>query len=158
VLYFDVVLGFFEGEPDLLPSEDVPVEILAENLGRLVIDLVLGVDHDAVLSPGLVEYLADDLGVAGVDEDQLGHLLLLVAEQLSYLFSGDGAELSDGKFGVVLELELSFFGAVADDVEDLGLLVGDEVLEVLLGGDLAVQGYFRFVGVLSRRKGTLRAD
>ena len=38
---------------------------------------------------------------------------------------------------------------MTDDVEDSGSLVGYEVLEVLLCGDLALEGYLGFVGVLS---------
>ena len=53
--------------------------------------------------------------------------------------------MSYGVFGIVLELEFPLLGAVADDVKDFGFLVGDEVFEVLLGGDLAVEGDFGFV-------------
>ena len=53
--------------------------------------------------------------------------------------------MSDGVLGVVLELEFSLLGSVADDMKDFGFLVGDEMFEVLLGGDLAIKGDFGFV-------------
>ena len=158
VLYFDVVLGLLEGQTHFLPSEHISVEILAENLRSFIIDLILRIDHDAILSPRFVEYFPDNLRVAGVDEDQFGHRFLLVFQNLAYLLGRYGAQLSDCILGVVLELELPLLGAVADDVEDFGFLVGDKMFEVLLGCDLAVEGDFGFVGVLGRGVGTLRAD
>ena len=55
-----VVLGLLEGESHFLPSEDVSVEILTEDLGCFIIDFVLGIDHDAILGACLVEDLAND--------------------------------------------------------------------------------------------------
>jgi hypothetical protein len=96
--------------------------------------------------------------VAGVDEDelQLGHGLLLRQKDLPDLGSVDGAERTDGELGIILELKLALFGAVADDVEYLGLLEADEMLEVLLGADLAFDRDLGLVGVLSGAMRTLR--
>ena len=69
VLYFDVILGLLEGQTYFLPSEHISVEILAENLCGFIIDFVLRVDHDAILSPRFIEYFPDNLRVAGVDKD-----------------------------------------------------------------------------------------
>ena len=61
-------LGLPEGVTNLLAPENHTVEVFAKYLSGLVIDLVLRVDHDDILGPALVEYAADGLGVAAVDE------------------------------------------------------------------------------------------
>ena len=127
VLYFDVVLGLLEGQTYFFPSEHISVEILAENLSSFIIDFILGIYHDAILSPRLVEYFPDNLRVARVDENQLRHRFLFIFQNLSYLLGRYGAELSDGVLGVVLKLEFSLLGSVADDMKDFGFLVGDEM-------------------------------
>ena len=90
MLYFDVILGLLESQTYFLPSEHISVEILAENLCSLIIDFVLGIDHDAILSPCFVEYFPDNLRVARVDEDQLRHGFLLVFQNLTYLLGRYG--------------------------------------------------------------------
>ena len=43
-------------------------------------------------------------------------------------------------------------------MKDFRSFISDEVLKVLLSGDLAVKGNFRFVRVLGDRKDTFKAD
>lgn len=69
VLHSYGVLCLFEGKSNLLSSEYVSIEILAEYLCSFVINFILRIDHDNIFRTNFVEDLADYLRMAGVDED-----------------------------------------------------------------------------------------
>ncbi len=89
VFDLDVVFSFFEGVSYFFSSEDVSVKVLAKYLCGFIIDLVLGVYHDAIFSAFFVEDLADKLWVAGIYEHEARHLISSVSEQAFDLFWSD---------------------------------------------------------------------
>jgi hypothetical protein len=87
MLYFYIILSLFKCHTNFLTSEDVSVKILTENLSSLIINFVLGVNHNTIFSSSFEEHFANYLRVARVYKYQLRHRFFLVLEKISYFVS-----------------------------------------------------------------------
>lgn len=148
MLDFDVILGLLESHPYFFAPENVAIEVFAEDLCCLIVNFVLRVDHDAVLGSCLIEDATDDLRVAAVDKYQLRHDFSTILKNLFDFVCCDRGQGSDVKLGIVLELEFSVLGAVTDYVKNLWFFVTDEMFEMLLCSNFALQSDLGFVRVL----------
>ena len=79
---FHIILSLFESHSHFLSPEYISIKILTEYLCCFVIDLILGIDHNAIFGTSLIKYSSYDLRMTWIYEDQQRHWILSTLKYL----------------------------------------------------------------------------
>ena len=121
VLHSNSIFSLFKGKAYFLTSKNISIEIFTENLSCFIIDFILRINHDHILSPDFIKYFPDDLRMTWINKNQSWNSFFLRKKYFSNFLCIYRAKRSDCKLWIILKLQLSLFWPMTYDMKYLWL-------------------------------------
>ena len=104
VFHSNSILCLFKGKTNFFTPKNISVEVFAENLGCLIIYLILRIDHNNILRTCFIKYFADDLWMTWVNKNKSRNRFFLGKKYLSNFLCIYSTKRSNRKFRIIFEL------------------------------------------------------